>query len=72
MDERAKKLHGLIKSKGMNVKSFAVSIGLPPTTIYTITNGYRDIEGLSYRNFRAIAIGLGMTPDELDKYLYDE
>lgn len=64
------KLKSLIESKGYSVKTFAEHIGIPATNIYNVTQGKRDINGLSYRLYKAIAHGLDLTTDELDEYLH--
>jgi predicted transcriptional regulator len=46
-------LKDLITAKGYNIKSFAEHIGIPPTTIYNVCTGGRDIDGLSHRNYQA-------------------
>ena len=62
-------LNELIKKKGFNTKRFAESIGLTLSTLYNVCSGRRDIDGLSHRNYKAIANGLGMDSDQLDAWL---
>lgn len=54
----------LIKESGMNMKSFAESIDMPYTTLYTMLN--KGIGNASVDNVLKICKGLGITVEELE------
>lgn len=61
-----------IKEHGYNLLSFSAYIDVPQTTIYNLFRRNKDMENASYRVYRAIANGLGMTSDELYRWMHDE
>ena len=66
-----KDLENLIKERGHNLLSFSAYIDVPQTTIYNLFRRNKDIENTSFRVYRAIANGLGMTSDDLDRWMHE-
>ncbi len=64
MDKRAEIIDRLIKEQGFSKKSFAESIGIPPTTLRSMLE--RGIGKASVDNVIKVCKGLGITVDELD------
>ena len=59
----------LIAAKGYTIRTFAAAIDMPYMTLYNAINRGKSLEHTSYKNFRAIANGLGLDSDGLDQWL---
>ncbi len=63
--EKARILEELIKSHGMNARSFAEKCGLPYTTVYTILK--KGAGKANVNNVIAMCKTLGITVEQLDE-----
>lgn len=70
MDARTEIIKKLIKEKYPSKKSFALTIGLPPTTLQSMLD--RGIGNASVDNVIKVCKGLGITTDQLEKMAYGE
>lgn len=62
---KAKIVEKLIEEKGLSKRQFALSIGLPPTTLQTMLK--RGLGNAAVENVIKICKGLGITVEELDE-----
>lgn len=62
----------LIKEKGYNILTFSKHINVPQMTIYNLFRRNKSIDNTSYKVYRAIAGGLGMSSDELDEWMHGD
>lgn len=69
MDKRTEKVQELIDAKWKSRRQFAMSIGLPASTLNTILE--RGIGRTSIDNVLLICEGLGITADELQSFADD-
>jgi len=68
MDKRVDYLIRLIESQGYSVKSFALKIGIPYSTLRSMFQ--KDLGGASVNNVMKICKALGITVEEM--YAYSE
>lgn len=59
------RIAALLVNRGLKPATFANQIGVPTSTIYSITRGNTKFENISIGVFMKIAHGLGMTAEEL-------
>lgn len=59
------RIASLLSHKGLKPATFANRIGVPTSTIYSITRGNTKFDKISIGVFMKIAHGLGMTAEEL-------
>lgn len=59
------RIKAILDERGLKPASFAKAIGIPTSTMYSITRGNTQMENISASVFLKIARGLGMTPEEL-------
>lgn len=59
------RINDILDNKGVKPATFAKSIGVPTSTIYSITRGQTKLENIGISTFLKIADGFGMTAEEL-------
>ena len=59
------RIERLLKQRGLKPATFAREIGIPASTIYSITRGQTKMDNIGIGIFMKIAHGLGMTAEEL-------
>lgn len=59
------RINQLLKDRNIKPATFAREIGIPTSTIYSITRGQTKMDNIGIGIFMKIAHGLGMTAEEL-------